>query len=119
VSYCPNNLHRRLELNIRKQYHKEYYQKNKEKINKKNKKYAKDYCQWFNNYKKTLKCENCPENRWWVLDFHHRDSDKKKYIISDMITNHMNKNKVLKEIKKCIVLCANCHRDLHYKLNNK
>ncbi len=64
--------------------------------------------------KKTLNCNNCKENRWWLLDFHHTDPSTKENTVSKLVRTS-NKEKVLDEIKKCEVLCANCHRDLHYK----
>ena len=32
-----------------------------------------------------------------------------------LLIKQSNKLKVIEEIKKCIVLCSNCHRDLHYQ----
>ena len=54
------------------------------------------------------------EKRWWVLDFHHIDPTKKEKNLSNMIRSNSFKS-VLQEIEKCIVLCSNCHRDLHYQ----
>jgi len=69
--------------------------------------------QYLNEFKKTLNCGVCGEDRWWVLDFHHRDSTKKEKSISRMIRED-SIEKVLIEIEKCDVLCSNCHRDFHY-----
>ena len=45
------------------------------------------------------------------LDFHHlRD---KEFNIANEIKN-LSIDNLKKEIDKCIVLCANCHRKLHY-----
>ena len=73
--------------------------------------------EWFTDYKKTLKCKECGESRYWVLDFHHRDPKEKDVEVSTLMRRG-NKTKILKEIEKCDVLCANCHRDLHFKENN-
>jgi len=73
---------------------------------------------WFYKMKKQLKCENCPEDRWYCLDFHHKNSDEKEAAVAIMLHKNYNKKKILEEIKKCQVLCANCHRELHWKENN-
>ena len=31
-----------------------------------------------------------------------------------MISNNYSLDRVKEEMKKCIVLCANCHREFHY-----
>lgn len=57
-----------------------------------------------------LTCVICGEKDVACLDFHHI---KDKYDqVSHMQTHSLNK--INQEINKCIVLCANCHRKLHY-----
>lgn len=68
---------------------------------------------WIENYKEKAGCTKCGIKDPRVLDFHHlRD---KKFAISDYYYYHFSLEKVQKEIKKCIVICANCHRVLHYE----
>lgn len=57
-------------------------------------------------------CLKCGENRKQVLHFHHLDSSKKEFTISDI--NDISIENLKKEISKCIVLCSNCHLDFHY-----
>lgn len=99
--------------NCHKEYRKKHYQANKDKYIKKANIYNKSIIDWFLKLKKSLKCK-CGEDRWWVLDFHHRDPLTKEYNISSLIRKGSKKN-ILKEIEKCDVLCSNCHRDLHYQ----
>lgn len=66
-------------------------------------------------YKTERGCKICGEKRHWVLDFHHRNSDEKEKTISRMISKNMTWDKILQEIEKCDILCANCHRDYHWK----
>ena len=61
-------------------------------------------------------CQKCGETRVWVLDAHHIDPSTKEYAIGD--TTH-GTNKVKNELKKCIPLCSNCHRDFHYQEKEK
>jgi hypothetical protein len=68
---------------------------------------------WFHNLKNSLKCSKCPESRSVCLDFHHIDISEKDYHISYMIRGSFSKEYILREISKCIVLCANCHRIEH------
>ena len=95
---------------------REWYNKNKKEINQKQFEYRKERKQWFIDYKQTLKCEKCGENHPATLDFHHLDPTKKEFAISDQLWAK-NKEKVLEEISKCIVVCANCHRKIHWNEN--
>jgi hypothetical protein len=71
---------------------------------------------WFDEYKKTLKCEICGYNRCvGALDFHHKDPEGKDFHIAKAVGLRYSKERILKEIKKCTVLCAICHRELHYE----
>ena len=49
-----------------------------------------------------------------ALDLHHKDPNKKEYQPNKLI-NYSYK-KIKKELEKCIVLCANCHRELHAQI---
>ena len=64
--------------------------------------------------KKNLKCAKCGEEREYCLDFHHIDPNEKDNTIARMTSNNYRLDTVLNEIKKCIVLCSNCHREFHY-----
>ena len=64
-------------------------------------------------------CQKCGENRKYLLEFHHIDPKTKVNTIAHMIKSS-SQDSLLKEIKKCVILCANCHREFHYleKINN-
>jgi hypothetical protein len=62
------------------------------------------------------KCIRCGYNKYpEVLEFHHKDPLKKDFNIS-MKGHCRSWGRVKEEIKKCILLCANCHRELHVEL---
>lgn len=47
-----------------------------------------------------------------ALDFHHLDESSKKFGLSDRgLTRSWEKTK--EEVLKCVLLCANCHREAH------
>ena len=69
--------------------------------------------EWVNDYKKTLCCQKCDENRYYVLDFHHVDPNKKDATVSEMLGRYSLKT-IQNEIRKCILLCKNCHYEFHY-----
>lgn len=70
--------------------------------------------QVINEIKQECKCQKCGETREYVLDFHHIDPSQKDFTISRMSANRNNMEQIKQEIAKCIVLCANCHREFHY-----
>jgi len=74
--------------------------------------------EWIEEYKATLSCEHCGENHPATLDFHHRDPSIKEFGIQEAVSMRYSIERVQKEIEKCAVLCACCHRILHYDLRN-
>lgn len=58
-------------------------------------------------------CQKCGEKRPYVLDFHHINPEDKIKDIAHMIKSSSEQS-LLAEIEKCVILCANCHREWHY-----
>ena len=58
-------------------------------------------------------CQKCGEKRQYVLDFHHLDPSIKIDTIAHMLKSS-SAEALEQEINKCILLCANCHREFHY-----
>lgn len=65
-------------------------------------------------YKELVGCKVCGEKRHWVLDLHHRDGDTKEATISNMLRKNYSWERIMEELEKCDVMCANCHREYHY-----
>ena len=130
-----------------KQERKEYYSKNKERFARNSKKwreknpnYVKEHNKawkeqnkdrvkrtaqhWRQKYKKEIvllkineKCVMCGWNEHSeILQYHHRNPMEKEIQIGK---SHHNIDKIKEEIKKCILLCPNCHMWLHYKGSQK
>ena len=57
-------------------------------------------------------CAHCTESDACCFDFHHL-GNKDESISIIMVSK--NRPKLLREIKKCMVLCSNCHRKVHGK----
>ena len=102
-----------------KVYFKKWYAKNKKKFNKQvyeiTKRRRKELRAWLNEYKSKRGCETegCEETHPACLEFHHKEKNKEKGV-SEMCKNAYGKKRILKEIKKCSLLCANCHRKKHF-----
>lgn len=99
-----------------REYKKKHYQEHKEDYLARNISYREKQRDNLDFLKSKLVCSKCGESRWWLLDFHHLDPTEKEGNISHLIDSPI---KLEKELEKCIVLCANCHRDLHYQEKHK
>ena len=56
-------------------------------------------------------CQNCGYDRCLqAFDFHHMNDDK-EVAVSQLMKRSFEV--AMEEAKKCILLCANCHRELH------
>jgi hypothetical protein len=64
-------------------------------------------CKVCGEYKKSKGCCLCGESDPACLDFHHLDSEEKEFEIAQLT---LSKSKMEEEIRKCVVICSNCHR---------
>lgn len=61
-------------------------------------------------------CSRCGYKRCVdALEFHHLDSSKKDFGVSEKGYTK-SWEKIRAELEKCILVCANCHRELHMEL---
>lgn len=65
------------------------------------------YC-WFCYYGKC----------WSALEFHHINPEDKLIGLSTRELQY-SWERIEQEVKKCILVCANCHREIHYNLINE
>jgi hypothetical protein len=67
---------------------------------------------WYLQFIKGKCCEHCGNNNPIVFEWHHVDPTQKERLVSEML-NRWSLPSIKKEIAKCILLCANCHREVH------
>lgn len=61
------------------------------------------------------KCEKCGYNKCSrALEFHHLDPNEKDFGLSKCLTKNISNLKA--EADKCILLCSNCHAEIHQEL---
>ena len=105
----------------KKAYHKvqsrKHYEKYKDKIIAANYRNRAVHKKKWDEFKSTLSCTKCGFSHMAALDFHHEDPTLKEYNIHKLVGNGRF-TKAYEEIKKCIVLCANCHRIHHWNEKN-
>lgn len=101
VGVCKNTIIKILkEQNMlkeppKKELEKSYYKRTKEKLI--------EY--------KGGKCQVCGYNKCAsALEFHHLDPSQKDFTISGGTKSFEN---LKPEVDKCILVCANCHREIH------
>tara|TARA_R100001594_G_scaffold4707_11_gene15942 strand:- start:838 stop:1359 length:522 start_codon:yes stop_codon:yes gene_type:complete len=70
---------------------------------------------WKYNYLLDKHCEKCGEDNMLMLQFDHKGGHEKHSNITDLLNGNLNKLK--NEVKKCRVLCANCHQKKTLKAN--
>lgn len=60
------------------------------------------------------KCSNCSYNKnMAALHFHHINPSTKLFDLNKRTFANLKKEKLQEELKKCILLCANCHTEHH------
>jgi len=62
----------------------------------------------------TKKCMDCGEKDPIVLEFDHKKPKDKFKSIAKMLSGHYSWDSIYKEIVKCDIRCANCHRRKSY-----
>jgi len=69
---------------------------------------------FLNQLKLQSGCILCGFNQYAAaLDFHHINDSNKENNVSSRNLLRMSIAKIMDEVSKCVVLCANCHRGVH------
>ena len=64
--------------------------------------------------KEAVGCCRCSERHIACLEFHHKEPDEKMFQVSAFRNYGYNVDRVVYEIKKCLLICSNCHKKEHY-----
>lgn len=60
------------------------------------------------------KCQICEYNKCQeALELHHINPDEKEFGLGKVVANPKSWEKIVNELRKCILLCSNCHREVH------
>lgn len=98
------------------QYNNEWAKKNRDKVNLFQKNWRNKRYEWYRKLKEGKCCSMCGETHPACLDFHHKDPKEKLGLVYSLVKRFSSNNEVaLKEVEKCVLICANCHRKHHYK----
>ena len=98
-----------------RKYARDYHNRNKEKINERVREIRRINKTILVNYKGG-ECEKCGYNGCLgALEFHHVDG-KKEFEIGKKTNTLKGIDKLKKEVDKCELLCANCHKEKHYNM---
>ena len=75
--------------------------------------------EYVDEYKRNTKCARCHQSFHPVcMDFHHKDDRRggdEGRLIRKMVNSDYSIKRINEEIEKCVCLCSNCHRLLHYE----
>lgn len=93
---------------------KSHYERNKEAYKKRAAEQKKRGRKEWDAFKATLSCVHCGEDHPATFDFHHVIRGPDNHKVHKLLGGGQYA-KAKEEIKKCIVLCANCHRKLHWE----
>lgn len=96
-----------------KNYSKTYYERNKEAVIAKSKVQRLTFAARWAEFKNQQSCINCGFAHPAVIDFHHVKRHPSNRKLHRLVQNRAF-TKALDEVKKCVPLCANCHRIHHY-----
>lgn len=60
-------------------------------------------------------CANCGYSKnLAVLSFHHKNPEEKKFGLDARNLWGKSKSELIEEANKCLLLCSNCHLEIHY-----
>lgn len=96
-----------------------YYIQNSEKKKEKVKQRRTEIIKFIEIWKKDKVCCRCNESDHRTFEFHRRDPFKKDLSIGKVAKHGWSIKRVIEEIEKCELLCANCHRIVDNVYNTK
>jgi hypothetical protein len=120
-SKCNKEPRRNLSYNCKKchnEYQKAYYKKNPRSIRDSKRRRHSEIRKLVIDAKNNP-CVDCgKEYPYYVMDLDHRPNSDKKFMLSIAASKMRSLESVRKEIEKCDLVCANCHRERTFKRMN-
>ncbi|MCA1615336.1 MAG: hypothetical protein LC800_14785 [Acidobacteria bacterium] len=96
------------------EYHRRYYEKNKALYaakNRRNKSRQRARLKAILVAEKQRPCADCGGVfHPWVMEFDHRDAADKVGAVGNLVSRGCTDERLLAEMAKCDIVCANCHR---------
>ncbi len=108
-----------------KEYKDRHYRENKSayvaKAKVGNDRYRRVFIGEIHELKRSTPCVDCGKRYpHYVMDFDHRDPDTKKSTIARLLyRSRAGRRRVMEEIAKCDLVCANCHRERTWGPRNR
>ena len=100
-------------------YHRLYYQRNKSRFitkNRRNKNRQRKRLRAILWGVKQQPCQDCGGSfHPWVMELDHRDGSTKTAAVANLVSKGCTDVRLLEELNKCDVVCANCHRMRTYQ----
>ncbi len=96
----------------KKKYDAEWYRANRAKRRAKVRADRQNYVAWLDALKEGRPCADCGRTYPpYVMEWHHLPGTEKKLVLGDVRGSSHGKKRILAEIAKCELVCANCHRE--------
>lgn len=95
-----------------KEYQSKWYESNKQLQMERTKASKQKKKEWYEEYKKTLKCNECGEEDYRCVDIYRLEKSEDNRSIAEMVRRNLSTEKIISEISKCKILCSNCHNKL-------
>lgn len=100
-------------------YSKAHYEKNKPAYKARARTYSnlqrERITAWLFDYLQGKSCRDCGEVDIVVLEFDHREGERKKFAIGSARCGGYSIATIAAEVAKCDIRCANCHRRATYR----
>ncbi len=91
-----------------REYQKNHYAKNRDRRSSQTRKRWAERREWLDTLKTDTPCIDCGNTYHpRAMQWHHLNGEDKLFGVSQMTGKR--KETILKEIEKCILICANCH----------
>lgn len=66
------------------------------------------------------KCSVCGyDKNVAALEFHHRNPQEKSFQLDSRHLSNTSMERINEEAKKCVLVCSNCHKEIHYPEQEK
>ena len=63
-------------------------------------------------------CVCCKYNRCArALEFHHKSPEEKDFGIGLILAHIVSWDRIVREVKKCVMVCSNCHGEIHEEID--